>query len=210
MLITYFKDSRTLARYRSGLTNLYWRTSLSGSRAKATSDLPFVATSVKWCTSPDWAEAEGLALRDGLRPSRPRSKWLPPKHGWPKRRTLLLLDDIWENDVMALAPDPPVSLLCTSRRRSLLPWISLTHSLEVKSFSCGEAKSIFRIYLGAETVETHRDGLFEFAERVERLPIAIVVSADLLRRELDPVSEVARGLRLERLRNEVHNGGGRA
>ena len=111
---------------------------------------------------------------------------------------------------MALAPDPPVSLLCTSRRRSLLPWISLTHSLEVKSFSCGEAKSIFRIYLGAETVETHRDGLFEFAERVERLPIAIVVSADLLRRELDPVSEVARGLRLERLRNEVHNGGGRA
>ena len=40
---------------------------------------------------------------------------------------------------------------------------------------------------------------------MERLPIAIVVGADMLRRELDPVPEVARGLRLERLRNEVHD-----
>jgi tetratricopeptide (TPR) repeat protein len=121
-----------------------------------------------------------------------------------RRRSLLVLDDIWENDVKALALGPPASLLCTSRRRSL-PWISLTHSLEVKSFSRGEAEFIFRIYLGAETVEKHRDALLEFAERMERLPIAIVVGADLLRSELDPVPEAARGLRLERLRNEVHN-----
>jgi hypothetical protein len=86
-----------------------------------------------------------------------------------------------------------------------LPWVSLTNSLEVKSFSHGEAESIFRIYLGAETVEKHRDALLEFAERMERLPIAIVVGADMLRRELDPVPEAARGLRLERLRNEVHD-----
>jgi len=115
-----------------------------------------------------------------------------------------VLDDIWENDVIALAPGPPVSLLCTSRRRSL-PWISPTHSLEVKSFSRGEAETIFQIYLGEETLEKHRDALLEFAERVERLPIAIVVVADLLRRELDPVPEAARGLRLERLRNEVYD-----
>ena len=75
----------------------------------------------------------------------------------------------------------------------------------MKSFSRGEAESIFRIYLGDETVEKHRDALLEFAERVERLPIAIVVGADMLRRELDPVPEAARGLRLERLRNEVHD-----
>ena len=56
-----------------------------------------------------------------------------------------------------------------------------------------------------KTVEKHRDTLLEFAERVERLPIAIVVGADMLRRELDPVSEAARGLGLERLRNEVHD-----
>jgi hypothetical protein len=61
------------------------------------------------------------------------------------------------------------------------------------------------IYLGEETLRKHRDVLLEFAERVERLPIAIVVGADMLRRELDPVPEAARGLRLESLRNEVHD-----
>lgn len=40
---------------------------------------------------------------------------------------------------------------------------------------------------------------------MERLPIAIVVGADMLRHELDPVPEAARGLQLERLRNEVHD-----
>ena len=116
----------------------------------------------------------------------------------------VVLDDIWENNVKALAPGPPVSVLCTSRQRSL-PWISRAHSLEVTSFSTSEAESIFRIYLENETVEKHRNALFEFAERMERLPIAIVVGADLLRRELDPIPEAARGLRLERLRNEVHD-----
>jgi tetratricopeptide (TPR) repeat protein len=121
-----------------------------------------------------------------------------------RRRALLVLDDIWENDVKALAPGPPASLLCTSRRRSL-PWVSLTNSLEVKSFSHDEAESIFRIYLGEKSVEEHRDALLEFAERMQRLPIAIVVGADMLRSELDPIPEAARGLRLERLRNEVHD-----
>jgi len=115
-----------------------------------------------------------------------------------------VLDDIWENDMIALALGPPVSLLCTSRRRSL-PWISPTHSREVKRFSRGEAESIFRNYLGDETTEKHRDTLLEFAERVERLPIAIVVGADMLQHELDPVPEAVRRLRLERLRNEVHD-----
>jgi len=104
----------------------------------------------------------------------------------------------------ALDLGPPVSLLCTSRRPSL-PWISPTHSLEVKSFSRDEAESIFRIYLGEATVEKHHDALLDFAERVERLPIAIVVGADMLRRELDPVPEAAGALRLERLRNEVND-----
>jgi hypothetical protein len=83
------------------------------------------------------------------------------------RRALLVLDDIWGNDVIGLEPGPPVSLLCTSRRHSL-PWISRSHSLKVKSFSHSEAESIFRIYLGDETTEKHRDALLEFAERLER------------------------------------------
>ena len=141
-------------------------------------------------------------LKLGLETRPPEEQIAAAKAWLAERRALLVLDDIWENDVTALVPGPPVSLLCTSRRRSL-PWISPTYSLEVKSFSRGEVESIFRIYLGDETVEKHRDALLEFAEGMERLPIAIVVGADLLRRQLDPVPEVARGLRLERLRNEV-------
>jgi tetratricopeptide (TPR) repeat protein len=137
--------------------------------------------------------------------TRPPEEQIAAAKAWlAERRALLVLDDILEYDVKALAPGPPVSLLCTSRRRSL-PWISRSHSLEVTSFSQGEAESIFRIYLGNETVEKRRDALLEFAERMERLPIAIVVGADLLRSELDPVPEAARGLRLEKLRNEVHD-----
>jgi hypothetical protein len=41
--------------------------------------------------------------------------------------------------------------------------------------------------------------------KIPRAKSAIVVGADMLRRELDPVPEAARGLRLEKLRNEVHD-----
>jgi hypothetical protein len=69
-------------------------------------------------------------LRTALKhPRPPRSKSPPPKAWLAERRALLLLDNIWENDVTALVPGPPVSLLCMSRRRSL-PWISRAHSLE--------------------------------------------------------------------------------
>jgi TIR domain/NB-ARC domain len=146
----------------------------------------------------------GRKLKLGLETKPPEEQIAAAKAWLAERRALLVLDDIWENDVKALVPGPPVSLLATSRRRSL-PWISRAHSLEVKSFSRGEAESIFRIYLDDETVENHRDALLEFAERVERLPIAIVVGADMLRSELDPVPEAVRGLRLDRLRNEVHD-----
>jgi hypothetical protein len=135
--------------------------------------------------------------------TRPREEQIAAAKEWlAQRRALLVFDDVWENDVMALVAGPPVSLLCTSRRRSL-PWVSAAHSLEGKSFSHDEVESIFRIYLSEETIEKQRDALLEFAERMERLPIAIVVGA--LQHELDPVPEAAHGLRLERLRNEVND-----
>jgi hypothetical protein len=137
--------------------------------------------------------------------TRPPEEQIAATKAWfAERRALLVLDDIWENDVIALVPGPPASLLCTSRRHGL-PWISRTHSLEVKSFSRGEVEWIFRIYLGEETLGKHRDVLLEFAKRVEHLPIAVVVGADMLRTELNPIPKVARGLQLEKLRNEVHD-----
>jgi hypothetical protein len=67
----------------------------------------------------------------------------------------------------------------------------------VKSFSREEVESIFRIYLGEETLGKHRAVLLEFAKRVEHLPIAVMVGADMLRTELNPISKVVRGLQLE-------------
>src|SRR5438876_11406735 len=64
MLITYFKDSRTLARYRSGLANLYlenfivWLESQGYRRCTIRRHVREVVHFA------DWAEAEGLALSD--------------------------------------------------------------------------------------------------------------------------------------------------
>jgi hypothetical protein len=75
--------------------------------------------------------------------TRPPEEQIAAAKAWlAERRALLVLDDIWENDVEALVPGPPVSLLCTSRRHAL-PWISPTYALEVKSFSQGKAESNF-------------------------------------------------------------------
>src|SRR5271165_3049509 len=75
-------------------------------------------------------------LKLGVETRPPEEQIVAAKAWLAQRRTLLVLDDIWENDVLKeLAPGPPVSLFCTSLRRSLMPWISPTHSMEVKSFS---------------------------------------------------------------------------
>jgi hypothetical protein len=62
-------------------------------------------------------------LKLGLETKPPEEQMAAVKGWLAERRALLVLDDIWENDVEALLPGPPVSLLCTSRHRSL-PWIS--------------------------------------------------------------------------------------
>lgn len=118
-------------------------------------------------------------------------KTLPPdqqitnvKEWLAQQRSLLVLDDVSNADVQALIPGPPVSVLCTSRQR-IWRWVGTNWIKEVKSFSRDESESIFRLFLGEETLAAHRDALMRFAERVEWLPIAVVVGADLLRRWKD-------------------------
>jgi NB-ARC domain len=49
--------------------------------------------------------------------TRPHEEHIAAIKGWlAERRALLVLDDIWESEVEALVPGPPVSMLCTSRR----------------------------------------------------------------------------------------------
>ncbi len=152
-----------------------------------------------------------LAERIGLKVKElPSDQQLLKAKQWIcKRRTLLILDDIWDRDIQALIPRPPLSVsalsvLCTSRQRTL-PWIKRPRTLEVKSFTTDEAESLFRIWLGEETVSRYRESLQQFAERVEQLPIAVAVAAEMLSRQFGPLDETARALALERLRNEIHN-----
>jgi hypothetical protein len=95
-------------------------------------------------------------------------------------------------------------VLFTSRRPSL-PGLLEKQVATVESFTPLEAEEVFRNYLKPETVARHRQALLDFAERVERLPIAVAVGADLLRRQFAPLTEAARALVLERLRNEVQD-----
>jgi hypothetical protein len=61
--------------------------------------------------------------------TRPPEEQMAAVKAWlAERRALLVLDDVWDNDMVALVPGPPVSLLCTSRRHSL-PWILIQSGL---------------------------------------------------------------------------------
>lgn len=126
-----------------------------------------------------------------------------------QRRTLLVLDDIWNADIKALIPAPPLSvaslsLLCTSRQRSF-PWVQRPRTMEIKAFTEEEAEILFRIWLGDETVDSLQEDLRGLANRLERLPIAVAVAAEMLSRQFGPLDEEAKDLQLARLRNEIHD-----
>ncbi len=106
-----------------------------------------------------------------------------------------MLDDVWNQDVERLLPGPPVSVLVTSRQRNW-PWVESSSRELVEAFSPEEAEACFGTHLGAPAVARHRAALMGFAERMERLPIAIAVAASMLRDSADPIEEAAAGLGL--------------
>jgi hypothetical protein len=63
-LITYFKDSRTLARYRSGLANLYLENFIVWLESQGYRRFTIRRHVREVVHFPDWAVAEGLALSD--------------------------------------------------------------------------------------------------------------------------------------------------
>lgn len=145
----------------------------------------------------------------------PEQKLRAVKEWLKQQRSLLVLDDIWlESDTDAsamsslrirdLVPDPSVSVLITSRRPNL-PFVAANRRLPLDAFLPEEVEEVFRRYLGEETLERHRGALMDFAGKVERLPIAVIVGAQLLQSEFGPLDEAARGIALSKLRNEVND-----
>jgi len=64
MLITYFKDSHTLAQYRFGLANLYLENFIVWLESQGYRRFTIRCHVREVVHFADWAEAEGLALRD--------------------------------------------------------------------------------------------------------------------------------------------------
>ena len=149
-------------------------------------------------------------LGEGVVAMPPEEKLKAVKKWLKQRRSLLILDDVWLIESPAairfqdLLPGPPVSVLFTSRRKQL-PWLGARDAREVESFTPEEAEAVFREYLGDETFARHREALLQFAGRMERLPIAVAVGAEMLRSEFGPLDQAARGLALTQLHNEIHD-----
>jgi hypothetical protein len=147
----------------------------------------------------------------------PEKKLALIKDWLKQRQSLLVLDDVCLNgssfgrslssqtasELRELVPGPPVSVLFTSRQRRL-PGLPSPQILGVEAFTPTETEDVFTSYLGVEA-QRHREVLLQFAERVERLAIAVTVGAELLRSQFGPISEGARSLALTKLRDEIHD-----
>ncbi|MGA3044957.1 MAG: TIR domain-containing protein [Bryobacteraceae bacterium] len=145
-------------------------------------------------------ELAGRLKLENMRAAPPEVQ-LEAAHNWLRERlSLLVLDDVWNDDTAKLLPGPPVSVLVTSRRRNW-PWVESSSRELVESFSPDEAEACFRTYLGEAAVAHYRTALMAFAERMERLPLAITVAAAMLSDSADPVEEAAVNLRLADLQS---------
>src|ERR1039457_3049573 len=144
-------------------------------------------------------ELAGRLKLEDVRGGPPEVQWEAALNWLRERLSLLVLDDVWNDDAAKLLPGPPVSVLVTSRRKDW-PWVETSSRELVESFSPEEAEACFRTYLGEAAVARYRTALMAFADRMERLPIVIAVTAAMLRDSADPVEEAAEGLRLADLR----------
>ena len=128
------------------------------------------------------AEAQFEAVRDWLR----------------VRPSLLILDDVWDDDVQLLLPGPYCAVLVTSRRADW-KWVAASNRLRVNLFSTEEIAACFCAYLNSDEVDRYWAALLSMADRLGRLPLAIAIAARLLRDSIEPVGKAAARLHLDDL-----------
>ncbi|MBS1825485.1 MAG: NACHT domain-containing protein [Acidobacteria bacterium] len=125
-------------------------------------------------------------------------------HHWLRdNKALLILDDIWDESLCALNPGPPTTVIFTSRHTAL-PDIPEDAILHVEGFEPEETENLLNQRLPG-WLTTHGDALRSFARRLEHLPYALAIAADLLRRDTRPRAEAIAALRTEALVNGTLN-----
>jgi tetratricopeptide (TPR) repeat protein len=164
-------------------------------KAQASFDAVVVQTCGQRTAEEIAVDLAGRLKLEDVRSASPEAQLEAAQNWLRERLSLLVLDDVWNDDVHKLLPGPPVAVLATSRRRNW-PWVETGSRELVESFSPEEAEACFRKYLGETAVARHRTALLQFTERMERLPLAVAVAAAMLRDSADPVEEAALGLRL--------------
>jgi tetratricopeptide (TPR) repeat protein/DNA polymerase III delta prime subunit len=127
-------------------------------------------------------EAVGLSLASklpGIDLKAPANVQIEAARRWlGGRRTLLVLDDVWSDDLRALLPDQPVSLLVTSRQPQRFD-IAPKFRFEIPGFSDSEAGLYFAQRL-PEYWPAQRDPLLGLWRRFEGSPYALAVASSLL------------------------------
>jgi tetratricopeptide (TPR) repeat protein len=96
------------------------------------------------------------------------------------------------------------------QRATLFSYVDLIRRKEVPSFSDEECAALFHATLdndfGADEVTRHSTALLDFAARVERLPIAVAVGANLLRQKTaTPLDRGILRLRMQELTDGVRD-----
>src|ERR1700733_10615017 len=164
-------------------------------KAQAAFDVVMVQTCGQRTAEEIAVELAGRLKLEDVRSAPPEAQLEAAQNWLRERLSLLVLDDISNDDARKLLPGPPVAVLATSRRRNWA-WVETGSRELVESFSPEEVEACFRKYLGEAAVARHRMALLQFAARMERLPMAIAVASAMLRDSADPVEEAALGLRL--------------
>gem|GEM_PF-6380756 len=116
-----------------------------------------------------------------------------------ERGALLILDDVWDESVMQLAPGPNSFVLYTSRR-PVLPGVLETR--EAGGFRPEESRKLIEQRL-AKWLPEHEEALEAFARQVEHLPYALEVAVRLLEGKAFPSAEAIE--RLDRLARKSGN-----
>ena len=145
--------------------------------------------------------ARELAKRLGVDSQKPEEDQTEDARQWlGARRSLLVLDDVWDAELLKLHPGGNCSVLATSRRQ--LEGLRAGQMMRLGGLSQAEARQLFAERL-PDWMEQHEAGLMGFAKEAEYLALALSVAAGALR---NPKKRLPKAQAIAQLREAMKGG----